>query len=150
MLGSTQRTILLGDNKETAAELFQKTLTRIAPHHCLYIANNGEDLLVHLRNISKVDCIVLSLDLPKLDGFAVASIVRQHPSWKNIKVVLLGEISSKEEQSLTRVCGFDLYLPKPSDSDTYQSTIQKILALMLIQNASLSKQHKVATLEISI
>jgi len=119
--------ILLAEDQKADAELFQFALRKIDPQHELHIESDGEKLLSVLKTIFQVDCVVLDMLMPKLNGLETARIIRKNPAWHGIKLILFGGTGSQEDQLMATEAGIDLYLAKPIDLNTYYSAINQIL-----------------------
>ncbi len=75
-------------------------------------ANNGASALVEIYR-DRPDVVVLDLMLPVLNGYQVLRELKSHPSTKNIPIIMLTAISSKEVEETVRQLGGDHYLTKP-------------------------------------
>ena len=75
-------------------------------------ANNGASALVEIDR-DRPDVVVLDLMLPVLNGYQVLRELRSHPTTKNIPVIMLTAISSKEVKETVRRLGGHHYLTKP-------------------------------------
>ena len=75
-------------------------------------ANNGASALVEIYR-DRPDVVVLDLMLPVLNGYQVLRELKSHPSTKNIPIIMLTAISSKEVEETVRRLGGDQYLTKP-------------------------------------
>ena len=75
-------------------------------------ANNGASALVEIYR-DRPDVLVLDLMLPVLNGYQVLRELKSHPTTKNIPIIMLTAISSKEVEETVRQLGGDHYLTKP-------------------------------------
>jgi two-component system, NtrC family, nitrogen regulation response regulator NtrX len=68
-------TVLVCDDNLALAEQYAYDLRRLAEHEVL-IAGSGDDAL-DLLSRETVDCIILDLEMPRMDGFAVLRAMRE-------------------------------------------------------------------------
>jgi CheY-like chemotaxis protein len=85
----------------------------------------------------KPDCLLLDINLPGLDGCALARRVREVPELKRAKLVAVTAYSSPDHLRRMAEAGFDYRLTKPSDP----SELERIL-LMIDTIARLAEQTK--------
>ncbi|MFN4196610.1 MAG: PleD family two-component system response regulator [Caldimicrobium sp.] len=73
---------------------------------------NGEELLEKAKKL-KPDLILLEKDLPLLDGFAVALLLKSDNKTKNIPIIAVCKCNFPEEEIKAKDSGVDtlLYLP---------------------------------------
>ena len=92
-------------------------------------ANSGKKCLEYLRNPANppVDCIVLDLEMPILNGFNTLSSIRQSNSMKNIPVMFLTASASEETVREAIRLGVTSYLRKPF---LPKDLVSKVLALL--------------------
>ncbi len=88
------------------------------------VAEDGEKALEILRK-ENFDAIVLDVMLPKIDGFAVASRLRET---ENFTPILMLTALGKSEHILKGfACGADDYLPKPFDLQVFLARLKGLL-----------------------
>ncbi len=68
-------TVLVCDDNRTLAEQYAYDLARLAGHEVL-VAGSGEEALDVLAR-EAVDCVILDLEMPGLDGFGVLRAMRE-------------------------------------------------------------------------
>lgn len=102
-----------------------------APDRRLLKANNGNEALT-LAMKNDVSLILLDVQMPDMDGFEVAELLRKNARTKQIPVIFCTAIS-KEKRYITR--GFDVgaadYLFKPIDPDLLTAKVRVFLELDL-------------------
>jgi CheY-like chemotaxis protein len=84
--------ILVADDYAPVRRLIKQTLNRGGYQH-LSFADNGRRT-VDMALAAPPDLIVLDFDMPKLDGIAALDELREHPTTRNIPVIM---ISGMEE-----------------------------------------------------
>ena len=75
------------------------------------VAENGEVVQGKIESFMP-DLVILDIVLPREDGWAVLQTVRKNEAWKNIKVIMLSNLSQKEDFERARDLGANLYLVK--------------------------------------
>jgi putative two-component system response regulator len=104
------QTILIVDdipeNLTVLGELLQ-------PHYRVRVANSGIRALQVATSAPKPDLILLDVMMPDLDGYAILSQLRNHPSTQDIPVIFVTAMDATEDE----VRGLDLgaadYITKP-------------------------------------
>lgn len=107
--------ILLVDDDIVDIMNMKRAFIQKGLQHPLYIAHNGEEALYMMDNqlIPMPHVILLDLNMPRMGGVEFLEIIRKHPTYKNIHVVIL--TTSSEETDKTRAHQHDVssYLLKP-------------------------------------
>ena len=88
----------------------------------LVIASDGQEALDKF-NSGHFDLVLLDLQMPRLDGFAVAKAIRDHLDSEKRKVPILAHTASLlfEVKKEMEDSGFDDFIPKPfSSEDLYE------------------------------
>jgi two-component system response regulator len=95
---------------------------------------DGEHVLAYLRrqgiyaHAPTPDLIILDLDLPRKDGWAVIRELGMTPELRDIPVVVFtGVLTPATEQQLTAL-GVARAVQKPIDLASYESVLREILA----------------------
>ncbi|MBX7246276.1 MAG: response regulator [Candidatus Sumerlaeaceae bacterium] len=77
-------------------------------------AVDGLDALEKLE-LAEPDFVVLDIMMPMMDGFQTCAAIRKHPDFKDISVLFLSALTSKEDMKHGYEVGASLYLTKPFD-----------------------------------
>jgi|SRR6185295_16269001 len=72
------------------------------------------------------DIVVLDIDLPRLDGFAVAEALTSPPGPHPFIIGLSGYYAHKDDLARARAGGFDAYLMKPCDLNELLDLVERI------------------------
>lgn len=108
-------------------------------HYNLVTANNGTDALVMLEK-TKVDVILLDVNMPSMDGYQVCSKIRETNS--QVKIIFLSAHDGLEEILKGYTAGGNDYITKPFSPDILlrklATTIQTILSYELLEEAKQS------------
>jgi DNA-binding response OmpR family regulator len=79
------------------------------------VARNGEEALA-LVEAFLPDLVLLDAMMPKRSGYDVCRLMREHPQWRRIKVVMLSAKGREAEVSKGLSLGADAYVTKPFSS----------------------------------
>jgi CheY-like chemotaxis protein len=110
MTASLPKKILIVDDEVEAMSRLKNILERA--HYEVLSATNGRDGLRLTREL-KPDLVILDIVMPDLDGGDVAAVLSEDPSTKDIPVLFLTGILTKEEQLLGKRTGKHRVIAKP-------------------------------------
>jgi two-component system sensor histidine kinase/response regulator len=119
--------ILIVDDRKENLYAMEKTLSKL---ECLlYMAESGNDALsLTLRHDFAL--ILLDVNMPEMDGFELAELLRFNEATKHIPIIFVTAIN-KEDKSIFK--GYETgavdYLFKPIDPDILQSKVKVFLEL---------------------
>ena len=118
-----ERILLVEDNpmNRRVAEFILKSQGYI-----VYEARDGQEAL-ELVKVHLPDLILMDLQLPGLDGFAVTRIIKQDAATKDIPVVALTAYAMKGDAERASEAGCDGYITKPIDPDEFPETVASYL-----------------------
>jgi DNA-binding NarL/FixJ family response regulator len=74
-----------------------------------------------------VDVIVSDVRMPDLDGLEFLKLVRTHPQWQSIPVILLTAKGMPEHRVSGYRAGADAYIPKPFDPEELVSILDNVI-----------------------
>ncbi|WP_026970033.1 PAS domain S-box protein [Algoriphagus terrigena] len=105
--------ILVAEDNVVNQILIRKFLTKWNVKN-LIIASDGREALDQF-NLGTFDLVLLDLQMPELDGFAVATAIRSHadPKKQNIPILALTAASLHEVKEEMKASGMDDFVPKP-------------------------------------
>jgi len=106
--------VLVVDDSETirrSAEIFLR-LTGLE----VILSPDGFDALSKITDFSP-DLILVDIMMPKLDGYQLCQIVRQHPVYESIPIIMLSSKDGVFDRARGRIAGSDEYLTKPFTRD---------------------------------
>jgi DNA-binding response OmpR family regulator len=115
--------LIVEDNLKLAANL-QRLLE--LEGHAVAVAHDGEEGLRRAL-AERFDCIVLDLNLPKLDGLSVCRALRAGDDPAPVPILMLTARSSKRDVVLGLDTGADDYLPKPFDLDELLARVRTLM-----------------------
>lgn len=101
--------IVIAEDDQMLAEIYQTRL-RLAGHDC-HVAPDGLSAL-NLIHQNKPDLVLLDLMMPQLSGDEVLSRMRASDWGKDIKVIILTNISEAEAPDSLKTLNFERYIVK--------------------------------------
>lgn len=79
------------------------------------------------ETLPRVDLILLDIQLPYEDGYAVLKTIRAHPKLQNTRVVAVTANVLPPDEQQARNAGFDGFIGKPLNFDRFPQQIRAIL-----------------------
>jgi two-component system, cell cycle response regulator DivK len=80
------------------------------------------------ESLPRLDLILLDIQLPHEDGYAVLNRIRTNPKFKETRVVAVTANILPQDEAKARAAGFDGFIGKPLDFDRFPIQIQAILS----------------------
>jgi CheY-like chemotaxis protein len=117
------RIALIEDNP-TNLELMQYLL-----HHFGYqtlVATDGEQGLALVRQ-EHPDLILCDLQLPLIDGYALAGQIKADPTLRDIPLLAVTAFSMTGDEEKTLAAGFLAYFAKPIDPESFVAQMEQFL-----------------------
>jgi CheY-like chemotaxis protein len=94
------------------------------------IARDGEEALAFLprwdNGAPKPSVILLDLNLPKINGLEVLKILKNHPEYKTIPVVILTTSSQSSDMKTAYLLGVNSYIVKPVSFEKFMEVATQI------------------------
>jgi DNA-binding response OmpR family regulator len=115
--------LIIEDNERLAANL--RDLLQLEGH-AVAMAHDGEEGLRRALS-ERFECIILDLNLPKLDGLEVCRRLRQEGGHVPVPILMLTARGSKKDVVSGLDLGADDYLAKPFDIDELLARIRTLL-----------------------
>lgn len=123
--GPTGRTVLVADDspsaREWARDVFEDAGFRFVE------AVDGQDALERIRQ-AKPDFVVLDIQMPRLDGYAVLERLRAEERFVHLPVVALTAFAMQGDREKALAAGFDGYVTKPADAAQLLAEVRRLLA----------------------
>jgi len=123
--------LLVEDNTEDA-EVTMDALRDGRVHNRIHWVQDGEEALAFLNRqgsyaaAPRPDLVLLDLGLPRLGGQDVLALMKEHPVWRRIPVVIM--TSSSDEKEVLRAYDHhaNCYVTKPLDMDKFLEAVRSI------------------------
>lgn len=116
------KTILVADDNAMNQELVVELLT--AWGFDVIQATTGRDTLSLVERAAP-DLVLLDLQMPEMDGYAVLSQLREGARTNRIPVIAVTAYAMRGDHEKVMAAGFDGYLTKPLDFALLRSEIRK-------------------------
>ena len=106
----SSKRILVVDDSYANARLLDVYLEPL--HHEVRTASDGYEALREAASFAP-DLLLLDLQLPEVDGFEVARLLKSDPRHKALRIIAVTGYSSPEHRQRAKEAGIDGYLVKP-------------------------------------
>jgi two-component system, cell cycle response regulator DivK len=80
---------------------------------------------IEMANLLKPDLILLDMQLPVMDGYAVARNLRQNPVLADTPIVAVTSYAMPGDREKVMEAGCNGYIEKPIDPDTFAATVEQ-------------------------
>jgi CheY-like chemotaxis protein len=115
--------VLIADDNSDLLELLAIYLTR---RGCTVdVATNGSDAIQRAEQAMPSIALV-DIEMPSMDGFAVAKHLRQLPGWKDVPLVALTAHNDRYRWDEAMNVGFTSYVAKPVDMAAVARLIERL------------------------
>ena len=140
----TQTTVLVVDDSVTVRKVTSRFLERQGMR--AVVAKDGIDALEILQDLTP-DIILLDIEMPRMDGFEVATQVRHQRRLKDIPIIMITSRTGEKHRERAMEIGVNDYMGKPFQEDELLDRIDELLGERdLAANGSSSlKQGSAAT-----
>jgi two-component system, cell cycle response regulator DivK len=116
--------ILVAEDNAANRELMREVLT--GRGYEVIEACDGQDALQKIEE-TRPDLVLLDIQLPVLDGFAVLTRLRENPDYKGLRVLAVTANAMREDREKGMKAGFDAYISKPIDIAALRVQVEKML-----------------------
>ena len=116
-------TILLADDNAPSRELMREILEECG--YDVAEAANGREALDLIRR-SPPDIVLLDLQMPVMDGFAVIHAVRSDERLRLLTVIALTASAMLGDRERAIAAGFDSYIAKPISLENVRNQIRQV------------------------
>jgi two-component system cell cycle response regulator DivK len=116
--------VLIAEDNAVNRELLREVLE--SRHYEVIEAADGQEALLKIEE-SRPDLVLLDINMPVLDGFAVISRVRENPELKQLPVLAVTAYAMKNDREKVLRAGFDGYVSKPVNSAALFREIEQLV-----------------------
>jgi CheY-like chemotaxis protein len=116
--------ILIADDASSSRELLRVILEKSG--YDVMEAIDGEQAVLKASEFSP-DLVILDLQMPKLDGYAVATALRKIPAFANIPIVALAAALPEVSPEQMTQAGFTRCLVKPISPARLRDCVTQLL-----------------------
>jgi two-component system cell cycle response regulator len=117
--------ILVIEDDQASRELMTYLLQAFG--HTPLCAHDGAEGLEIVRREAP-DLVICDIQLPQVDGYEVARQLKGHPVWRAMPLVAVTASAMARDRDKALVAGFDGYLTKPLDPETFVQQMEAFLA----------------------
>lgn len=131
--GKNNKPILFAEDSQLLSMMIYDGLTQAGYTNVIPLNNGKElwDLLEQYREEGvveeKVACIITDIEMPQMDGHRLLKLVKEHPVYKNIPVIIFSSLINEEMRKKGERLGADAQLSKNQMVEFIQ-TLDRILA----------------------
>lgn len=79
------------------------------------------------------ELILLDIQMPKMDGYAVAHALRQMPDFDSVPIVAVTSFALSGDRTRALAAGCDGYIEKPINPDTFAAEVEAIATVRSLQ-----------------
>ena len=123
-LEQAAKRILVVDDSVTVRKVTTRLLERNGFE--VFTAKDGVDAIATLQD-HVPDLMLLDIEMPRMDGFEVASIVRHDSRLKHVPIIMITSRTGDKHRNRALSIGVNAYLGKPFQEDKLLSNIEKLL-----------------------
>ena len=106
------RLVMVVDDSVTVRKVTSRLLAR--QHMEVALARDGLDAVNQLQDSERLpDVILLDIEMPRMDGFEVASRVRSNPRLKHIPIIMISSRTGQKHRQRAFALGVRSFLGKP-------------------------------------
>jgi chemosensory pili system protein ChpA (sensor histidine kinase/response regulator) len=117
--------VMVVDDSLTVRKITSRMLSREG--YEVATAKDGVDALQQLQDI-KPDCILLDVEMPRMDGFEFARNVRADAGTKAIPIVMISSRTADKHRKHALDLGVNEYMGKPYQEDQLLALIKRYTA----------------------
>ncbi len=119
-----QLTLLVVDDDET----MRKALVRLFEFEGYQVISAADGTqLEKVFSKDSVDLIVLDIGLPWVNGLELTRVLKSHEDLKEIPIVLISGLGSKEDVDRGLSLGAEAYIKKPFDVEMLKTTVKNLV-----------------------
>jgi chemosensory pili system protein ChpA (sensor histidine kinase/response regulator) len=119
-----RKTIMVVDDSITIRKVTERMLTRYGID--VILAKDGVDA-TNLLQEQMPDLMLLDIEMPRMDGFEVASFVRNDERLKDLPIIMITSRTGAKHKEKAMQIGVNQYLGKPFQEDDLVNNINEIL-----------------------
>jgi len=117
-------TVMVVDDSITVRKVTTRLLER--NHFNVITAKDGVDAASQLQEVHP-DIILLDIEMPKMDGFELAGIVRAEPELKDIPIIMITSRTGEKHKERAMSIGVNDYMGKPFGEEKLLSRIGALI-----------------------
>ncbi|WP_223671124.1 Hpt domain-containing protein [Kangiella shandongensis] len=119
-------TVMVVDDSITVRKVTARLLQR--HQYQVMTAKDGVDAITQLHD-DVPDVMLLDIEMPRMDGFELATIIRHDERLKHIPIIMITSRTGEKHRERAEEIGVNQYLGKPYNEDKLLATIKDMLDL---------------------
>ncbi|UPQ84926.1 Hpt domain-containing protein [Pseudomonas knackmussii] len=116
--------VMVVDDSVTVRKVTSRLLERNGMN--VLTAKDGVDAITQLQE-RKPDIMLLDIEMPRMDGFEVATLVRHDEHLKDLPIIMITSRTGEKHRDRAMGIGVNEYLGKPYQESLLLETIQKLV-----------------------
>ncbi|MFL6285111.1 MAG: response regulator [Pyrinomonadaceae bacterium] len=118
------RGVLLAEDDEDV-RLMMSTLLKMRGYR-VFEARDGQETLQVAKEV-RPDIVLMDLQLPRLNGFAVTRFLRQTDALRHVPIIVVSAHDPAKHRNLALAAGCNAYVQKPIDFDRLSELMLSLL-----------------------
>ncbi len=94
----------------------------------LHYAASGQDAINYLDTFQP-DLILLDVMMPTMDGIEVCKLIKTLPKWKDVPIIMVTSLNSKEDLAKCLNAGANDFVSKPINSLEFRARVKSMLRI---------------------
>lgn len=109
----------------------RKVTTRLLERqgYAVLTAKDGVDAIAKLEEVTP-DIMLLDIEMPRMDGFEVATLVRHNPRIKNLPIIMITSRTGEKHRERAFQLGVNCYMGKPFQEQELLENIHELLGVL--------------------
>ncbi len=124
------RTVMVVDDSVTVRKVTSRLLERHG--YDVLLAKDGMDAIAKLED-ARPDIMLLDIEMPRMDGFEVASLVRHNPNLEDLPIIMITSRTGEKHRERAFQIGVNAYMGKPFQEEQLLETIGELLAAAAVR-----------------
>ncbi|WP_160164485.1 response regulator [Pedosphaera parvula] len=124
---STQPKILLVDDDQDLLDLYKEMLSELPSQPEIFTSSTGARAMT-MMDAEPFTLLICDLNMPKMDGLQVLSIVRR--KYPDLRTVVLTSVMDEQFRSRVYSLGVDLFWQKPGSSEEIKQFLECLESLL--------------------
>lgn len=116
--------VMVVDDSVTVRKVTSRLLERNGMN--VLTAKDGVDAIAQLQE-HRPDVMLLDIEMPRMDGFEVATLVRHDASLKDLPIIMITSRTGEKHRERAMAIGVNDYLGKPYQESLLLETIQRLV-----------------------
>ncbi|MFZ3193121.1 MAG: Hpt domain-containing protein [Moraxellaceae bacterium] len=122
-----QTTVMVVDDSVTVRKVTTRLLERQG--YAVLTAKDGVDAIAKLEDVTP-DIMLLDIEMPRMDGFEVATLVRHNPRIKNLPIIMITSRTGEKHRERAFQIGVNCYMGKPFQEQELLENIHELLGVL--------------------